>query len=455
MTDIFQSLPILIFIPLISTIFILMSPKDKTKNIYHTSQLAVIANIVIILRFFTLIDPSLPNLQLITNTQWLKHLEINFVFGADAFSLYLILAVHIVFFVVLSCLKFQDQHPKTIASFALIFLSMITGLLISADLFSFYLFFEAMLLPLFFIIGVGGGLKKQEKIYSFFMYNFFSAILFLIAIIMIFNIDKSAYILKNTHQIKLDNITNYFIWTAIFISLLSRLPLWPFHKMLSTITSDIKNPLVFLISNLMPLTSIFAFARILSANSDENMQTIYFILQIIAVFSMLLISLISFAHKDFQYKMFSYTAIMYLFYFIASLYDISIIKNNISLSFFGFIIAISGIELLWHRYQSKADGFSKNRYIIFTGLLFCLIGAPLSSIFINNFTILGAIYKNSAISTYLIYFAITTGAVSIISQIPKTKVSENKQKVPKTIWLICFILLASFISPFNIMELYQ
>ncbi|MFI3242495.1 MAG: proton-conducting transporter membrane subunit [Alphaproteobacteria bacterium] len=454
MIDIFSFLPILIFMPFFATIFVLMSKKEQPSNIYNVCMLAITSNLVIVLRFFHLIDTSTNSLQLITKIEWLKHLNISFVFGTDVFSLFLILAVHIVFLIILSVVKTDTDHPKTLATFSMIFLSMITGLLISCDLFSFYLFFEAILIPLFLLIGISGGLKKQGKVSTFLLYNMFFSLLLFVAIILLFNYNKEAYIMSNVHNIGLSSSMSYFIWGAIFLSLLSRLPIWPFHRMLSSITAELKNPLVFLIANLTPLTAIYGFARLFPEAPEEiNLQIVLDILIIITMISMLFISLIAFAHKDFQYKIFSYVSIVYLFYLVSIFCGDDRTNINISLSFFGFILATAGVKILWKQYIDNNHSLSNYNRNIFKFFLFCLLGAPLSSMFLNNLSILSSLYQHNITEACIVFLTFVIVGASLIDELIKVKISSEDKKKSKLLIFVCFILLMSFVRPLWFVEL--
>ena len=151
MLNTFSLLSLIIAIPFLGMLFALAA-KDaddgSTRNVYNVSLFAVIANIVMIWRIFMLIDVFKPGFQLTETFNWLETPAINIMFGVDIFSLLMILSVHIAFIIGFIGVRNNIRQQKSLMVFALLFLSMITGFFVAADIFSFYIFFEAMLLPL-------------------------------------------------------------------------------------------------------------------------------------------------------------------------------------------------------------------------------------------------------------------------------------------------------------------
>ena len=187
----------------------------------------------------------------------------------------------------------------------------------------------------------------------------------------------------------------YFIWAAIFISLLSRIPVWPFHYWISSVNSSIRHPMVFLISMILPLTGIYGFVRFLPKSLPSIMSNYIFILQIIGIVTMLFIALIGLINKDRQYKIFSYITVYYIMYLLGILTRNEVILLNIAFSFFSYLIIVASLEVFSHyisREQSQQgimdDGIlcaCPKISIIYAFMTLAAVGLPLSSLFLNNF----------------------------------------------------------------------
>ena len=227
----FALLSLIVAIPFLGLLFVLTAKGDENNgrhNAFNVCVFTILANIVMLFRIFMLLDENSQKLQLLEHFDWLNEPNVNILFGVDTFSLILILAVHIAVLIGLSGVKNNTFKQKSLMAYTLLFLSMITGLFVAADIFSFYIFFEAMLLPLFMIIGMFGAVRKQELIYRFFLYNLLGALVLFSATMLIYHFHGSLT-LEQLGKLRLKGSLAYYIWGAVFLSFLSRIPIWPFH----------------------------------------------------------------------------------------------------------------------------------------------------------------------------------------------------------------------------------
>lgn len=471
MLNTFSILSFIIAIPFLGMLFALTAKEDEsgsTRNIYNVSLFAIVANIVMIWRIFMLIDVYKPGFQLTETFNWLESPNINIMFGVDVFSLLMILAIHIAFVIGFIGIRNNLAHQKSLMVLSLLFLSMITGFFVSADIFSFYIFFEAMLLPLFMLMGMFGEIKRRGLIHRFLLYNMFGASLFFIATVVLFNYQGGMVELYQLSLVPLNTYLEYFIWGAIFISLLSRIPIWPFHYWISSINSHIKNPLVFIISSIIPLTGIYGFIRFLPKDLPDSLYNYIMILQIVGVITMLFIALIGFINKDRQYKMFAYITIYYIMYLLGVLSRTDVILLNIGFSFFSYLIIVSGIEIISNHLHKQQEllGISDEGLlcatprlsVVYSFFVLAGIGLPLSSLFLNNFLILSNLLTSNIKMGMVVVCSLILVSATMLQEMFRLK---NHSKLCATaaetmdlsrstfafLLFICFILIMSFIKP--------
>ena len=263
MTDPCAILTLIVCVPFLGMLFVLTSKEDDLSRTHNGSNVAIftiIANQVLIWRVFMLIDENKPHLQLFEKFNWLPVPDINLVFAVDNLSLLMILAVHLVILTGIIFSRSETARQKSTMVFTLLFLSMSTGLFVAADIFSFFIFFEAVLLPLFMLIGLSGGLKKTERTDGFLLYNLIGALVLFVGILLIYQaygsltLDKAPKILWKKHH-------GYWIFGLLALGFISRIPVWPFHYWIASISSKIKNPLVFIASAVLPLSGIYGLIR--------------------------------------------------------------------------------------------------------------------------------------------------------------------------------------------------
>lgn len=471
MLNTFSILSLIIAVPFLGMLFALTAREDSTastRNVYNVSVFAVAANMVMIWRIFMLIDVYKPGFQLTETFNWLSNPNINIMFGVDVFSLLMILSVHIAFLIGFFGIRNNLEHQKSLMVFSLLFLSMITGFFVAADIFSFYIFFEAMLLPLFMLMGMFGEIRRRGIIHRFLVYNLLGAGVFFIAMVFLFNYQGGMVELRQLSRLPLDNKTEYFIWGAIFISLLSRIPVWPFHYWISSINSNIKNPLIFIISSIIPLTGVYGFIRFLPQKLPDSLFAYVVILEIIGVITMLFISLIGFINKDRQYKMFSYMTIYYIMYLLGVLTRKDVILLNVGFSFFSYLIIVSCIEVISnHIYRQQEslnisdDGLLcavPRLSVIYSFLVLAGVGLPLSSLFLNNFLILSNLLLNNIKMGAVVVVSLILVSGTMLQELFRLKnrtrlcsEAAGAADISKAAFgfmlLVCFVLIMSFIKP--------
>ncbi len=466
----FALLSLIVVIPFLGMLFVLSSKDNEDgvvgRNALHVSIFTIICNIILIWRIFMILNEKSSSLQLIEKYNWLNIPNIDIMFGVDVFSLLLILSVHLAILIGLFGASSNTFRQKSLMVFTLLFLSTITGFLVSADIFSFYIFFEAMLLPLFMIIGMFGEVKKQGLINRFFLYNFIGAIVLFSATMLIFE-QSGSVLLSEVSKIEFPAPLKYYIWGAIGLSFVSRIPIWPFHYWISSINSGIRNPLAFIITALLPLTAIYGFIRLLPQDISSEIGSYIIYGEIIAVVTMLFISLIGFINRDYQYKIFAYVTVYYILYLLGVFINDVLVMSNIGYSLFCFLIIMASLEVvssyIYHKeqeMQSLSNGFLcrvKRLSFIYSFLTIAAIGMPVSAVFINNFLILSRLLGFNVKMGVLLVLSLAFVGITLLQELLRLKQDHKECRLGKNddiskpffafMLFIIFILLMSFVKP--------
>jgi len=233
-------LTIIGLLPLVISILIVAIP---SKNIGLIKKVAfggttVIAIISILLAIgFDKSDTSLQNVQ---SNAWISSFNINYSVGIDGISLVLILlSTILVPIVVLATWHESDSgrwSAKVFYVLILILETMMIGVFAATDLFLFYVFFEAMLIPIYFLIGGYGSGNKSAAAVKFLLYSLFGGLLMLASIIGIYVISGnqigSTFDLTQLATLEIDDQTENLLFLGFFIAFAIKAPLWPFHTWL-------------------------------------------------------------------------------------------------------------------------------------------------------------------------------------------------------------------------------
>jgi NADH-quinone oxidoreductase subunit M len=233
-------LTIIGLLPLIVSILIIAIPNKNTALIKKTA-FAGTTVIAIISTFLAIgFDKSDTSLQYVQSNAWIPTFNINYAVGIDGISLVLILlSTFLVPIVVLATWHESDSGrwgTKVFYVLILVLETMIIGVFAATDLFLFYVFFEAMLIPIYFLIGGYGSGNKSAAAVKFLLYSLFGGLLMLASIIGIYVISGnqigSTFDLTQLATLEIDDQTENLLFLGFFIAFAIKAPLWPFHTWL-------------------------------------------------------------------------------------------------------------------------------------------------------------------------------------------------------------------------------
>jgi NADH-quinone oxidoreductase subunit M len=174
----------LLLTPIIGGILVLFYKPEKSKEIRWFGLCISIVAFLIALILYVKFDPGTSQFQFVNKVLWIKSLNISYHVGIDGISLLLLLLT--TFLTPLTLLSSWKSINKNLRmfTFSILFLEAgIIGVFISLDLFLFYIFWEAMLIPMYFIIGIWGGERRIYASVKFFLFTMAGSLLMLIAII--------------------------------------------------------------------------------------------------------------------------------------------------------------------------------------------------------------------------------------------------------------------------------
>jgi NADH-quinone oxidoreductase subunit M len=232
------------FVPLLGTFVILCLPREKDELIKSVAACA--AGIPLFLGFLLWrgFDPNTAQLQFVERYDWIPLFNIQYSMAADGISVTMILLTSLVSFI---CIFASWGINKGVKGYFALFLLLETGMMgvfCAMDFFLFYVFWEVMLLPMYFLIGIWGGPRKEYAAIKFFMYTLVGSVLMLVVMLVYyFNVTDPAtgkhtfdlMVLKNQdahHGALLGEKVRYWCFVALFIGFAIKVPVFPFHTWL-------------------------------------------------------------------------------------------------------------------------------------------------------------------------------------------------------------------------------
>ena len=231
----FPWLSIVTFLPLLGVFFILLIRGDAetvARNARSGALWTSLITFAVSLGLWINFDSSTANFQFTEKVEWMPGLGLNYHLGIDGISMFFIILSTLltVLCIAASWVSITERVKEFMIAF-LILETLMVGMFSSLDLILFYVFFEGVLIPMFIIIGVWGGPRRNYAAFKFFLFTLTGSVLMLLAILtMIFEAGTSdmTALLKHDFPATLQP----WLWLAFFASFAVKMPMWPVHTWL-------------------------------------------------------------------------------------------------------------------------------------------------------------------------------------------------------------------------------
>jgi NADH-quinone oxidoreductase subunit M len=227
-------------LPLVGSVVVASLPRTRVllaKQVALGVSLVVLAlTVVLALQF----DPNAKSqFQFAETHQWIPQFGVSYAVGIDGIALVLIaLATVLTPICILASWHDADGARRSVGTYFALFLLLETfmiGVFAATDVFLFYVFFEAMLIPMYFIIGSYGGAQRSYAAVKFLLYSLFGGLLMLAAVIGLFVVSdggNQAFLFENLLGLDIAPNTERLLFLGFFVAFAIKAPLWPVHTWL-------------------------------------------------------------------------------------------------------------------------------------------------------------------------------------------------------------------------------
>ena len=227
-------LSILIWLPILGGILILSTGGDRNAQLARKIALGFSGGTFLLsLSIYADFDITTASMQFVERYQWIESLHIQYFLGVDGISMPLIILTTLLTIIVV--IAGWEVITKRVAQYMASFLIMeglMIGVFSSMDAILFYLFWEAMLIPMFLIIGVWGGSNRVYAAIKFFLYTLVGSLLMLVAIIYLYFTSDHTFNIASFHATPLTYTTQVLIFLAFFAAFAVKVPMFPVHTWL-------------------------------------------------------------------------------------------------------------------------------------------------------------------------------------------------------------------------------
>jgi NADH-quinone oxidoreductase subunit M len=251
-------------------------------------------------------DKSVTEFQYVERFAWIPALGINYQLGVDGISLILILlSVILVPIVILAGWNESENGRFSVKTFYVLILileTMMIGVFAATDVFLFYVFFEAMLIPVYFLIGGYGSGERQAAAVKFLLYSLFGGLLMLASIIGLFVISGNqigrTMDIEALSTLQIDATTQNFLFLGFFIAFAIKAPLWPMHTWLPDAAKSATPGTSVLLLGVLDKVGTFGMIRYCIELFPDASRTFTPLIIVLSVISILYGAFLAIGQKD-------------------------------------------------------------------------------------------------------------------------------------------------------------
>ena len=425
-------------LPLIGAGLIALLPVTNTKLIKQSALLVSVLVAALGITMTVGFDRGVTGFQYVERYSWIPSLGISYQLGIDGISLILILlSVLLVPIVILAGWNESEGGRFSVKTFYILILvleTMMIGVFAATDLFLFYVFFEAMLVPVYFLIGGYGSGARQAAAVKFLLYSLFGGLLMLASIIGIFVISGNqigrTFDITALSTLEIDTTTQNFLFLGFFIAFAIKAPLWPLHTWLPDAAKSATPGTSVLLLGVLDKVGTFGMIRYCVELFPDASRTFTPLIITLAVISILYGAFLAIGQKDIK-SLIAFTSISHFGFITLGIFAMTTQSNSgATLYMFNHGISTAALFLTagWmisRRGSSTiADFGGLQRVTPILAWSFFIAGLsslalPGLSSFVSEFLVLVGTYTRYPVAAVIATFGIILAALYILIPVQK------------------------------------
>lgn len=359
-----QSLPLLsltIWLPIIGGIAVLGSG-DKTPDVSKWVALAfAVVTFLVSLGLWAGFDAGTAAMQFVEQTPWIESFNVFYYLGTDGISMPLIvLTTFITIFVIIAGWEVIQYKPSHYMAAFLIMEGLMVGVFSALDAILFYVFWEAMLIPMFIVIGVWGGPNRVYATIKFFLFTFFGSAFMLVALIYMyfqagtFEIVASQSGLPSFHGLQLGMTEQVLIFVAFLLAFAVKVPMWPVHTWLPDAHVEAPTGGSVILAAIMLKIGGYGFLRFSLPIAPDASASLDWLIIVLSLVAVVYIGLVALVQQDMK-KLIAYSSIAHMGFVTLGIFIVFTILAKDTATSSG-VLGISGgmVQMVSHGFISGA-----------------------------------------------------------------------------------------------------
>jgi len=430
----------MLIVPALGIVAVLVTPRSAERVIRITGN--IITGLICLMSFALLwaFRPQMPQIQFEEQVAWIPSLNISYHLGVDGLSMPMIVLTGLLSF--LACLasgSIKERIKEYYALYLLLVLGML-GTFLSLDLFLFYVFWEVVLVPMYFLIGIWGGGRREYSAFKFFVYTLAGSLFMLLAVLALY-FRAGTFDMLALRQVghTLPAGLQWWLFLGFFLGFAVKVPVFPFHTWLPDAHVDAPTPISVLLAGVLLKMGGYGFFRISYPILPHAAQMFATTMAVLGMVNIIYGALVAMAQTDFK-RLVAYSSVSHMGFVLLGLASLtSVGMNGAMLQMFNHGIITGGMFLLVgvlydraHTRELSAFGGLGVRMPVYSGFLifFSLasLGLPGMAGFVSEFMALVGTFEPHRVATSLSVIGIVVAAAYMLMVMQRVLLGPLNEK---------------------------
>jgi NADH-quinone oxidoreductase subunit M len=424
-------LSLILFTPLAGAFLLLLIPKENENAIKWIANVVTFAGFLISIPLWFWYNPQSADFQFIERLPWIPSVGAEYFLGVDGFSALLILLTTMIGFIaMLSSWTAISERVKEYYIFLLLLQTGMLGAFMSLDFLLFFLFWEVMLVPMYFLIGIWGSANRLYSAIKFFLYTLVGSVVMLLGILALYFYNHSVtgvYTFDVTvfHKLNLPYDLQWWIFLAFFLGFAIKVPMFPFHTWLPDAHTDAPTAGSVILAAVLLKMGTYGFIRFSLPILPEASRHFVPMMVLLSIIGIVYGALVALAQKDWK-RLVAYSSVSHMAMVMLGIFALNPVgltgaivqQLNHGISTGGLFLLVGVMYERRHtREISEYGGLSKVMPVyaaIFLVMTMSSIGLPALNGFIGELLILQGVFIANKVWAFFAGSGVVLGAAYML-----------------------------------------
>jgi len=343
-----------IWIPIIGGVLVLGSGDRAPSITKWTALVTSIITLLVSVPLYSGFEVSTASMQFVEHAVWIPAFNINYHLGIDGISMPLILlTTFMTIMVIISGWEVITFKPSHYMAAFLIMEGVMVGVFCALDAMLFYVFWEAMLIPMFIIIGVWGGVNRVYATIKFFLYTFFGSVFMLVALVYLYY-QAGSFEILDFHKAPVGEFAQTLIFLAFLAAFAVKVPMWPVHTWLPDAHVEAPTGGSVILAAIMLKIGGYGFLRFSLPITPDASQSLDWLVIGMSLIAIVYIGFVALVQKDMK-KLIAYSSIAHMGFVTLGFFIVFIIASRPEVNG-GAVLGMEGgmVQMVSHGFISGA-----------------------------------------------------------------------------------------------------